>query len=44
MFFSKNVEISETYTEMPATSQGINCSTDVFQQRYHDCKLFSTTF
>ena len=44
MIFSKNLEISETYTEMPATSQGISSSTDVFQQLYYDCKLFSTTF
>ena len=43
MFFSKNVETNETQTEMSATSLSINSSTDVFQQFYNNCKLFSTT-
>ena len=38
------MEIDEIYTEMTATSLGINSSTDVLQQIYYDCKLFSTTF
>ena len=43
MFFSKIVETNETQTEMPATSLRINSSTDVFQQFYYGCKLFSIT-
>ena len=44
MLFGKNIEISETQTEMFATSLRIKSNADVFQQFYNDFKLFSTTF